>query len=45
VLLRHEQNTPSRQIDDAKIIEIDSWIKFLIDIKNGRLDLSRAAKP
>jgi hypothetical protein len=44
VLLGHEQNTCSRQIDDAKIIEIDSWIKFLIDIKNGRLDLSRSAK-
>ncbi len=45
VLLGQEQNSPSRQIDDAKIKEIDSWIKFLIDIKNGRLDLSRAAKP
>jgi hypothetical protein len=45
VLLGHEQNSPSRQIDDAKIMEIDSWIKFLIDIKNGRLDMSRAAKP
>jgi hypothetical protein len=45
VLLGHEQNSPSRQIDDAKIMEIDSWVKFLIDIKNGRLDLSRAAKP
>jgi hypothetical protein len=44
VLLGNEQNTCSRQIDDAKIIEIDSWIKFLIDIKNGRLDLSRTAK-
>ncbi len=45
VLLGQEQNSPSRQIDDAKIMEIDSWIKFLIDIKNGRLDLSRAGEP
>lgn len=44
VLLAQEQNSCSRQVDDAKIMEIDSWIRFLIDIKNGRLDLSRAAK-
>lgn len=43
-LLGHEQNGPSRQIDDAKITEIDNWIKFLIDIKNGKLDLSKTAK-
>lgn len=43
-LLGREQNEPSRQIDDAKITEIDNWIKFLIDIKNGKLDLSRTAK-
>ncbi len=35
VLLGNEQNNPSRQIDDGKIIEIDNWIKFLIDVKNG----------
>ena len=44
VLLGHEQNSPSRQIDDGKIMEIDNWIKFLIDVKNGKLDLSRTAK-
>ncbi len=43
-LLGREQNGPSRHIDDAKITEIDNWIKFLIDIKNGKLDLSKAAK-
>jgi hypothetical protein len=37
-------NNPSRQIDDAKIMEIDSWIKFLIDVKNGKLDLSKTAE-
>lgn len=41
VLLGNEQNNPSRQIDDGKIIEIDNWIKFLIDVKNGKLDLSK----
>ena len=43
VLLGKEQNNPSQQIDDEKIIEIDNWIKFLIDIKNGKLDLSKTA--
>ncbi len=44
VLLGNEQNNPSRQIDDGKIIEIDNWIKFLIDVKNGKLDLSKTAE-
>ena len=44
VLLGNEQNNPSRQIDDGKIMEIDNWIKFLIDLKNGKLDLSKPAK-
>jgi hypothetical protein len=44
VLLGHERNAPSQQIDDARILEIDNWIRFLIDIKNGRLDLSKTAK-
>jgi hypothetical protein len=44
VLLGNEQNNPSRQIDDGKIVEIDNWIKFLIDVKNGKLDLSKTAK-
>ena len=44
VLLGKEQNNPSRQIDDEKIIEIDDWIKVLIDIKNGKLDLSKTAQ-
>lgn len=44
VLLGHEQNTPTRQVDDAKIVEIDNWIKFLIDIKNGKLDLSKTSR-
>jgi len=35
---------PSRQIGIAKITKIDKWIKSLIDIKNGRLDLSNTAK-
>ncbi len=47
VLLGKEQNNnnPSRQIDEEKIKEIDNWIKFLIDVKNGKLDLSRTAPP
>ncbi|HJU94791.1 MAG TPA: hypothetical protein VJ643_02055 [Nitrososphaera sp.] len=45
VLLGNEQNNnPSRQIDEGKIMEIDNWIKFLIDVKNGKLDLSKTAK-
>ena len=47
VLLGNDQsnnNNPSRKIDDGKINEIDNLIKFLIDIKNGKLDLSRTAK-
>ncbi|MDQ3967260.1 MAG: hypothetical protein M3275_02560 [Thermoproteota archaeon] len=44
VLLGNEQNNPSRQIDDGKIIEIDNWIKFLINVKNGKLDLSKTAE-
>lgn len=45
-LLGNEQdnNNPSRQIDDGKIKEIDNWIKFLIDVKNGKLDLSNIAE-
>jgi hypothetical protein len=43
-LLGNEQHVvPSRQIDDGKIMEIDNWIKFLIDVKNGKLDLSKTA--
>jgi hypothetical protein len=39
VLLGNEEhNNPSWQIDDGKIMEIDNWIKFLIDVKNGKLD-------
>lgn len=44
VLLGNEQNNPSWQIDDGKIMEIDNWIKFLIDVKNGKLDLSKTAQ-
>ena len=44
VLLGNEQNNPSRQIDEGKIMEIDNWIKFLIDVKNGKLDLSKTAE-
>jgi hypothetical protein len=44
VLLGNEQNNPSRKIDDGKITEIDNWIKFLIDVKNGKLDLSKTAQ-
>lgn len=43
VLLGREQNNPSRKIDDEKIMEIDNWIKFLIDVKNGKLDISKSA--
>ena len=43
VLLGSEQSNPSRQIDDEKIVEIDKWIKFLIDVKHGKLDLSKTA--
>ena len=42
-LLGNKQDNPYWQIDDGKIIEIDNWIKFLIDVKNGKLDLSRTA--
>ncbi len=45
VLLGSEQSNPSRQIDDEKIMEIDNWIKFLINVKNGKLDLSKTAEP
>ncbi len=45
VLLGHEQNNPSRQVDDGKIMEIDNWIKYLINVKNGKLDLSKTAEP
>lgn len=31
------------QIDDAKI-EIDRWIRFLIEVKHGKVDLSGAAQ-
>jgi hypothetical protein len=45
LLLGAEQNNnPSHQIDNGKIMEIDNWIRFLIDVKNGKLDLSKAAK-
>ena len=44
VLLGLEQNSSSRQIDDGKIMEIDNWIKFLIDVKNGKLDLSKTTE-
>ncbi len=46
VLFGNDQsnNNPSRQIDDGKIKEIDNWIKFLIDVKNGKLDLSKTAQ-
>ena len=43
VLLGSERSNPSRQIDDEKIMEIDKWIKFLIDVKHGKLDLSKTA--
>jgi hypothetical protein len=39
VLIEPEQGH-LKQIDDGKIIEIDQWIKFLIDVKNGKLDLT-----
>jgi hypothetical protein len=45
VLLGNEQNNSSRQIYNGKIKEIDNWIKFLIDVKNGKLDLSNATEP
>ncbi len=32
------------QIDDAKINEIDKWIRFLIEVKHGKVDLSGAAQ-
>jgi hypothetical protein len=41
VLLGNEQNNSSWQIDNEKIKEIDNWIRFLIDVKNGKLDLSK----
>jgi hypothetical protein len=45
VLLGNEQNNSSRQIYNGKIKEIDNWIKFLIDVKNGQLDLSKTTEP
>jgi hypothetical protein len=41
VLLGNEQDNPSWQIDNGKIKETDNWIKFLTDVKNGKLDLSK----
>ena len=43
VLLGPEQN-PSPEIHDGKIMEIDNLIKFLINVKNGKLHLSRTAE-
>jgi hypothetical protein len=41
-LIGNKQDTEtSWQIDNSKIMEIDNWIKFLIDVKNGKLDLSK----
>ena len=46
VLLGNEQNNSSWQIyNGKKIKEIDNWIKFLIDVKNGKLDLSKTTEP
>ena len=45
VLLGNEQNNSLLQIYSGKIKEIDNWIKFLIDVKNGKLDLSKAIEP
>jgi hypothetical protein len=45
VLLGNEQNNSSWQIYNGKIKEIDNWIKFLIDVKNGKLDLSKTTEP
>ncbi len=45
LLLENGRDNPSWQIDDGKIKEIDNWIKFLIDVKNGKLDLSKTAEP
>jgi hypothetical protein len=42
-LLGNEQDNPSWKIDDGKVMEIDNLIKFLIDIKNGKLDLSNTS--
>ena len=42
---QNDNNNTSRQIDEEKIKEIDNWIKFLIDVKNGKLDLSKTAQP
>jgi hypothetical protein len=44
VLLGPEQNNLSHQLDNGKIMEIDNWIKFLLDLKNGKLDLSKTAE-
>lgn len=41
VLLGPEQNL-SHQIGNGKIMEIDNWIKFLIDVKHRKLDLKIA---
>jgi hypothetical protein len=43
VLLGPGQNL-SREIDDEKIMEIDNWIKFVIDVKHGKLDSSKTAE-
>jgi hypothetical protein len=43
VLIEPEQGL-LKQIDDGKIMEIDQWIKFLIDVKNGKLDLTGTAE-
>ena len=43
VLLRSESNDDNiaQQIANGKLIEIDHWIKFMIDVKHGKVDLSK----
>ena len=42
-LLRPESNDNNiaQQIADGKIMEIDHWIRFMIDVKHGKVDLSK----
>jgi hypothetical protein len=42
-LLRPESNDNNiaQRIADGKIMEIDHWIRFMIDVKHGKVDLSK----
>ena len=36
-----DNNNIAQRIADGKIMEIDHWITFMIDVKHGKVDLSK----